>query len=594
MARTRSLRVQPPVPERIWGSADGDCEQWIPAGTPTRYPLLPKLLAGVRRAGGLQVTGIVVLGSTWYRANATTGSGSRLAELTLGRISPPYGLTHSELDVLTLLACGATNATIAERFNVTVRTVSTHVEHILAKLDLTNRTGAASLALRHGLLRLPLPGIAPNGEVLTEVESALALVADDEQRAGRLRRHSVQVADGAGRGRSGSPIRLGSVFPLATAEGKDMLHGATLAVEAVNAAGGIGGRWLEHVVESGDTGRPESLADALAALERHGIDAVTFPYVERREAVPLILDAAADLEIPFLHTMTSASAEEQVRTDMRRLGRVFQLSPGDRHYGTEFIRFLHSARGAVFGGRERLRAVVLTDDHHIPSFLDEWREYGRTANVEIRLRSCSTETQWREAPARLADERPDAVLVASFLAPSVRTFLDAFYAAPSPVLLYCLWVPGTTAFAGTLGHDEGIIWATTTGRYTDQLGSRFQSQFLCRFGTEQPTTSASIHYDAVQLLRRAWSDAGTTSPVRVSAALRDLVHRGVNGSYFMGGRTQAPMAFPAQSRDLSLSQAHLILQVQDQENRIIAPLPFAVTRLRPQPWMRRPVRHLAC
>ena len=67
--------------------------------------------------------------------------------------------------------------------------------------------------------------------------------------------------------------------------------------------------------------------------------------------------------------------------------------------------------------------------------------------------------------------------------------------------------------------------------------------------------------------------------------LRALVHRGVNGSYFFGSDLQRSLAYGLESRDASLSQAHLTYQVQDGMNRIIGPRPYAETRYLPQPWL---------
>jgi DNA-binding NarL/FixJ family response regulator len=61
-------------------------------------------------------------------------------------------LTDRELDVLRLLARGLTNADIAERLFLSEGTVRNYVSSILAKLDLSDRTQAAVLALRYGLV----------------------------------------------------------------------------------------------------------------------------------------------------------------------------------------------------------------------------------------------------------------------------------------------------------------------------------------------------------------------------------------------------------------------------------------------------------
>jgi DNA-binding NarL/FixJ family response regulator len=61
------------------------------------------------------------------------------------------GLTSRETEVLAAVAEGRTNADIARRDNVSVRTVTTHVEAIFRKLGVSNRVQAARVALHCGL-----------------------------------------------------------------------------------------------------------------------------------------------------------------------------------------------------------------------------------------------------------------------------------------------------------------------------------------------------------------------------------------------------------------------------------------------------------
>jgi HD-GYP domain-containing protein (c-di-GMP phosphodiesterase class II) len=63
----------------------------------------------------------------------------------------PRGLTPREAEILDLLARGLSNKEMAERLSVSVRTVSSHVEHIYAKIGVSTRGAAAMFAMRHGL-----------------------------------------------------------------------------------------------------------------------------------------------------------------------------------------------------------------------------------------------------------------------------------------------------------------------------------------------------------------------------------------------------------------------------------------------------------
>lgn len=61
-------------------------------------------------------------------------------------------LTERELVVLRLVARGASNQQIAEELVLSVNTVKSHLRNILDKLQLENRTQAATYALERGLL----------------------------------------------------------------------------------------------------------------------------------------------------------------------------------------------------------------------------------------------------------------------------------------------------------------------------------------------------------------------------------------------------------------------------------------------------------
>lgn len=64
----------------------------------------------------------------------------------------PFDLSEREREVLVLLAQGLSNREIAGRLHITEGTVKNHVSNILAKLQAENRTQAAAIARREGLM----------------------------------------------------------------------------------------------------------------------------------------------------------------------------------------------------------------------------------------------------------------------------------------------------------------------------------------------------------------------------------------------------------------------------------------------------------
>ena len=63
-------------------------------------------------------------------------------------------LTPRELEVLALLAEGASNKAIARRLGISVHTAKFHVASLLDKLDAVGRTDAVAHAARRGVINL--------------------------------------------------------------------------------------------------------------------------------------------------------------------------------------------------------------------------------------------------------------------------------------------------------------------------------------------------------------------------------------------------------------------------------------------------------
>lgn len=72
---------------------------------------------------------------------------------TQATLNPFTELSERELEVLKLIADGASNTEIAERLVISEKTVKSHVSNILSKLHVLDRTQAAVYAWREGVVR---------------------------------------------------------------------------------------------------------------------------------------------------------------------------------------------------------------------------------------------------------------------------------------------------------------------------------------------------------------------------------------------------------------------------------------------------------
>lgn len=497
--------------------------------------------------------------------------------------APPFGLTDREMDVLTLLACGLHNREIAEGLGASSRTVSTHVEHILMKLGQRGRAGAAAMAADRGMLRLPIPAGVEGGRSLS-----IGLL---ERLADRSENATPPAAIPIVRRR---PVMIGSAIPLsgpAWSDGLEMRSGAALAIDEVNARGGIAGRRVEHVTVDADVFTSEGIRDALEELAAEDVDAITLGYV-LTEGEDL-LDVAVDHGSPLMHAITSEEQLRLVHGDPARYRRVFQVCPSEVHYGRGFARFLQelSASEQWSPGRRRVVAIAETPVEGGQMSTDPTVEALEHAGWSVHAveRVPELGADWATVAGRLREVDPAAVLIAAYLPAELAAFQRAFAAEPIESLVYAVYTPSIPEFLTLAGPAaEGMVWSTVTGTYADPLGLRFAGRYARAFGRPPGRSHAGIAYDEVHLLAHACAAVG--NPRNFEAVARHLrrgAYRGVNGAYFFD-EDQSTLAYPDMTLDPSLGQAHLVFQVQRGQHRILGPPPYSEASFaRPSWWPAR-------
>jgi len=82
---------------------------------------------------------------------ALSNQGSFTSKQTIER-SRKFDLTPKEIEVLYLLAEGASNLDISLKLYISISTVKTHISALLRKLQCSNRTAAARIARENGFL----------------------------------------------------------------------------------------------------------------------------------------------------------------------------------------------------------------------------------------------------------------------------------------------------------------------------------------------------------------------------------------------------------------------------------------------------------
>ncbi|MEV8135287.1 ABC transporter substrate-binding protein [Microbacterium aurantiacum] len=487
----------------------------------------------------------------------------------------PHGLSARELEVLTLLVAGLSNAGIAQRLHLSARTVTTHVEAVMRKLDKPSRTAAATFALDEGILCFPFPqgeeelSLLRLGRALSAADAAAPLAADRVTADTRRR-----------------PLLLGAALPLsgsASDDGVEMLRGIELAVEEINAAGGVNGRSIRAEVVDVDIDDEMSVRRAMRALIDREVDALSSGYLAHQDVAN---ECAADAGVPYLHAATMGAMERRVAADPGRYRRIFQVCPSDEQYAPRFVEFMSELQRSSrwFSRSNRLVVVQQTSWDLVDFGIDHARTVADRLGWRLDVIDVPHSFDphgWSDAVvAALADE-PAAIMLGTYIVSQQVAAVRALRDARSSALVYGIYAPSVPEFREQLGADaDGVIWATTSGTYSDRIGLSFAQRFERRFGSFPGRSHAGIAYDRTHIIAQSWSRVSDFRDFDLVAdRVRTSTYRGVNGSYYFSTPGQTALGFGGAggSADLSLAQAHLIYQIQNGRQQIIDPVPYVTS-----------------
>ncbi|MGE2714463.1 ABC transporter substrate-binding protein [Mycolicibacterium litorale] len=489
----------------------------------------------------------------------------------------PHDVSRRELDVLTLITTGAGNNEIADILHLSPRTVTTHVDSLMRKLQVRSRTAAATRAVDEGLLGVPIPGAsgALGGTRLGRVLSASSAQATrPRSTVRRLHRR---------------PLVIGAALPssgLGASDAEEMAKGLRLAQAEINAAGGIRGRTVQIEVADLDIDDRASTRRAIAMLADREVDVLTSGYVAHQDVAH---DEAATTGIPYLHAATSGVMERRVRDDPARYARILQVCPSDIHYAPAFVRFVDRlTRRRLLPAQSSVLVCIQQSSWELIDFgTSQAQVLADQRGWELVVIDVSGAEDWAKATERALEHSPAAVFVGSYFLDHHVSVVESVRKARAGCLLYSIYAPSVPAFRERLGSAaDGVVWATTTGTYSDAVATGFATRYTHKFGSTPGRSHAGLAYDRAHLIAQAWSRADNFRDfAQVSRHLRSATYRGVNGAYSFHPVTGVAAGFDDTGGDPSLAQAHVVYQIQGGRQEIIAPRPYTTARFRVPDWI---------
>jgi len=375
--------------------------------------------------------------------------------------------------------------------------------------------------------------------------------------------------------------------PVGVGDQKDWLNGVTLAIDEINAAGGVAGRKLRAEVTDIDIMTPEGTVAAFQTLTGKKVHAIASAFVLIPQPA---MDAAAATGVPYLHGNTAIASLELVKANPAKYKNVFQIDPAETWYGYGFVRYLD--RFAAGGWKPKNNKI------HI---VQEQIAYTQTISKSVQKAIAESGGKWALGPVTdiqypvqdwspvlraLHETDAGVIFIDHWVAAELAAFCQQFAADPvNGSLVYLQYGPSQPEFLNLAGGTaEGMIWGSVIGTHADPKAMDFRTRYMKRFGDNMGIVYTGSGYDTVKALAGVWTSVDPANYDAAGDAIRKLRYEGVCGTYSFDRPEQAPLVHPWQTKDVKSGISHLLLQVQDGKHKIIAPEELAEVKIKPAPW----------
>jgi len=315
------------------------------------------------------------------------------------------------------------------------------------------------------------------------------------------------------------PVKIGAMLPLtgtSEVEGQDMNRGIEIAVEEVNAAGGVMGRKLEVIVEDTET-RPKAGLDAVHKL----VDV---------NNVPVVLGAYfSSVSLPtgkYSNDQGVVQITWSTSPALRDVGEYFFGVTGtDELMAKNTVEYAAEDAGATKFG------IMVDNSAYGLGVLENSRKAIENMGGEIVsvVKYEREKADYRPELERLFSNEPEVVVGTLIGKDARKIFKQAHELGFKPAEgWYLSWVSLATAPAipETVEGVKGLI-----GRFKGPQANRFNAKYEEKYGEEPATVWGHYAYDAAWLSALAMNFANSTNPDEIKESLMKVtpVYRGVSG-----------------------------------------------------------------
>lgn len=259
-------------------------------------------------------------------------------------------------------------------------------------------------------------------------------------------------------------IKIGVLAPVsgkAAADGEEMVNGAELAVNELNASGGIAGHTFEIAV--GDVGDASADAVATAAERLLGDRAMGAIVTGYASGSNFEIDMMAEQEMIYLVAANSSQTADIISPKPEDFGTVWSMTPSYDGYNTEIVPVIDAL---VASGKLKLPnkkvALIASDNPYSKGIADGMEKAFRAAGWEITendLLPFGEINDWRAFLAKVRSNPPAILINTDYVSGNAATFMSQFMEAPINSLVFIQYAPSVPEFLElTKEKSSGVVY----------------------------------------------------------------------------------------------------------------------------------------
>ena len=314
-----------------------------------------------------------------------------------------------------------------------------------------------------------------------------------------------------------APVRIGALFPMTgdlSAFGEPFYNSALLAVEQINAQGGIlGGRPLELVLADTQTNPTQGVAAAqrLVNVER-------VPAIVGAAASGVTIPVATSVTVPNQVVLISPASTSPLVTTLDDNDFVFRTVVSDAMQGITLAKL------AAELGYRRVATIYVNSPYGLglaQAFESNFRQHGGTVTANVPFEQ--NQASYRGELDQASRGSPEALLLIAYPENGITILRQAVEGAYFDKFLFTDGMQAPDIIEAIGDPLEGS-WGTAPRSAATPASDLFNDFYTARFGEPPPMPFMYESYDAVFALALAIEKAGEATGPAIRDALRAVVN----------------------------------------------------------------------